>query len=58
MDLIITILVAVVIAVASWYLTSLPMDNIIRIMIRVATVVVVGLWLIGRFGGSIPNVMP
>lgn len=57
MDLIITVFIAAIIGAIAYYLTTLPMEPIVKTAIRVGTVVVILLWFIARLGFVIPNVM-
>ncbi len=58
MDLIITLVIAGIIGVIGFYITTWPMESGIKLMIRIATVIVLALWMLSRFGVVIPNVMP
>ncbi len=59
MDLIITVLGIAFIGFLVWLITEkIPMDHMFRIVIYVVATIVMVLWLISRFGGAVPNVMP
>lgn len=58
MDLIILVLVLALIGFFVYLITTkIPMDPMFKLMIQIVIVVVVVLWLLKRFGASIPNVM-
>ena len=58
MDLIVLVLVLAVIGFVVWLITTrIPMDPIFRTIIYVVVAIVLVLWVLRRFGGSIPNVM-
>lgn len=58
MDLIITVLVAALIGVVCYYITTWPMDAPVKMAIRIFAAIVLILWLIARLGVAVPNVMP
>ncbi len=58
MDLIILVLGLALLGLVLWLIeTKIPMDPIITWVIRIVIIIVLILWLVRRFGSSIPNVM-
>ena len=58
MDLIMLVLVLAIIGFVIWLITTkIPMDPLFRNIIYIVVLIVLVLWLLRRFGGSIPNVM-
>ena len=59
MDLIILVLGIAVAGFAVWVITTkIPMDPIFRTAIYVIVAIVLLLFVLRRFGGAVPNVMP
>ena len=59
MDLIILVLGIAVLGFLVWLITTkIPMDPIFRIAIYVIVTIVLLLFIVRRFGGHVPNVMP
>lgn len=58
MDLIMLVLVLALVGFLVWLITThIPMPPIFKVAIQIIIVVVVILYLLRRFAGSIPNVM-
>jgi len=58
MDLIMLVLVLAVVGFIVWLITTrIPMPPIFQTVIYVVVAIVLILWLLRRFGGSVPNVM-
>jgi len=58
MDLVILVLVLALLGFLIWLITTkIPMDPIFRIIIYVVVAVALILWLVRRFGGTVPNVL-
>jgi len=58
MDLIMLVLVLAVVGFIVWLITTrIPMPPIFQTVIYIVVLIVLVLWLLRRFGGSIPNVM-
>lgn len=59
MDLILLILVLCVIGFAVWFLTSkIPMPPYWAQAIQILALILVVIYLVSRFGGRLPNVLP
>ena len=59
MDLVILVLVIAVIGVAVWAITTyLPMPPVFKTIIYVVAAIVLILFLVRTFAGTVPNVMP
>ncbi len=58
MDLIILVLGIALIGLLVWAITTyIPMEPIFKTIIYIVAAVVLVLWLVRQFAGSIPNVM-
>lgn len=57
-DLIMLVLVLAIVGFVVWLITTrIPMPPIFQTVIYIVVLIVLVLWLLRRFGGSIPNVM-
>lgn len=52
MTLIGLIIALVILGLVLWLVNQLPLDNMIKIIIRVAVIIVLLLWLVNAFGGG------
>jgi hypothetical protein len=58
MDLVVLVLMLAVIGFLVWLIiTKIPMPEMFKIAIQIIVVIAVILYLIRRFGGSVPNVL-
>jgi hypothetical protein len=59
MDLVILVLGLALIGAAVWALTTyIPMNAIFRVAIYAVVTIAIVLYLVRRFGSSVPNVLP
>lgn len=58
MDLVMLVLVIALIGFLVWLIvTYVPMPSMFKMAIQIVVVIAIILWLIRRFGGSLPNVL-
>lgn len=58
MDLIYLVFALAIIGCLLWIVTTkIPMDPMFKLLIQIVVVVAAILWLLRRFGASIPNVL-